>query len=242
MENNFRRQTAHKLWISNILSSIFKKNEETKQSYIEFENTQISRVNLVATVVDQFENNEQTYISVTIDDSSAQIRIKSWNEETSLLNNLKNGDTIFLIGKIREYNEERYLIPEFVKTVDILKEISRKLELKNQIKFEPTMEINKPQEQEIKIPTQDTEQNPTQNITEEVKPSQVQEEKIQESPEPIKRKIITSIEKLDQEDGAPIIEVINESQVEESEANKVIEELMKEGEIYQISQGKLKTT
>ena len=70
----------------------------------------------------------------------------------------------------------------------------------------------------------------------------ITEERIQQPIEQLKRKVISIIEKLDNDNGADILDIIKESKLEESHANKIIEELIKQGDIFQISLGKLKAT
>src|SRR3989344_7586421 len=109
MVEAFKRQTAYKLWINDLLVNEFVKNEDNQSmAYLNFMDKQISRVNIVATVVQVLKNSEKQYAFLTIDDSSGQIRAKTWNESIQLLDNVNIGDAILLIGRIREYNNEIY--------------------------------------------------------------------------------------------------------------------------------------
>jgi DNA replicative helicase MCM subunit Mcm2 (Cdc46/Mcm family) len=45
---------------------------------------------------------------------------------------------------------------------------------------------------------------------------------------------------MDKGEGADIIEVVEETKLDEEEANSLIQELLKEGEIFEIKSGKLK--
>ena len=70
------------------------------------------------------------------------------------------------------------------------------------------------------------------------------EEKIDYSPpipiESQRQTILGLVDKYDTEDGADMLNVISNSKINEYETNRIIEELIKEGEIFQISPGKLK--
>src|SRR3989344_8299368 len=229
MNEKIQRQTAYRIWIKNILSSEFKKEEgEFRPQYITLRNINIARVNIIATVIQTIRNDEKQYTSITVDDTSAQIRIKTWNESTELLKDIEISDTVLLIARIREYNNERYLVPEIIKKVDPLWELKRRLELLREIKSEG-IEIN---------------ENIHEQMIEESSLSSVTEERMQhkDMKESSKLKIIKSIEKLDTEQGANILDVIKEADINREEADRIIESLIKEGEIYQIGQGRLKTT
>ncbi len=231
MAELFRRQTAYKLWINDLIVNELVKDEDNQsRAYLNFMDKKISRINVVATVVQVLKNNEKQYAFLTIDDSSGQIRVKTWSESIQLLDNINIGDTILLIGRIREYNNEIYIVPEIVKKVNALWEIERRLELSKDT--ENGIEKQKITEIQIK--------NSEKYIGDNA--ALVTEEKVQAPPETLKGKIINLIEKLDKEDGADIIEVINQSNLEKSKVDKVIEDLIKQGEIYQIGPNKLKTT
>ena len=69
----------------------------------------------------------------------------------------------------------------------------------------------------------------------------VTEEKVENNLVESKRqKILTLIEKFDTNSGADILQVIEESKFDKKEANDIIDELIKEGEIFQIKVGRLK--
>lgn len=86
-------------------------------SHIILNNKKISRVNIVATVIQKFENEELTYANITVDDGSSDIRIKAWAADIDLISNLKVGDLILVVGRIKQYNDEIYIVPEIVKKV-----------------------------------------------------------------------------------------------------------------------------
>ena len=225
----FQRQTAYKIWVSNILNNKLIKEEdgEFKQSYIIINNKKIIRVNIIATVVQISKSTEKQYISIIIDDTSGQIRIKTWNEDTALLNDLNVADTILLIGRVREYNQEIYITPEIVKQVDPLFELQRKLELMQDLNLKENPLIK------------ETENTYSENNA---AATLITEERIQQPIEQLKRKVINIIEKLDKDNGADMLDIIKESKLEKLLLDKVIEELIKQGDIYQIAQNKLKTT
>ena len=77
------RLTAYKTWISDLLNSNYVETHgEFESNYVELYNTQISKVNIVATVVNKMESDDKNYASITLDDGSEEIRLKTWREDT----------------------------------------------------------------------------------------------------------------------------------------------------------------
>lgn len=219
-----KRQTAYKLWIVNILNSPFvRKDGEFEPNYLDFDKKQISRVNLIGIVVDKYSNTENTYATIALDDGSATIRIKAFKDDLFLLTNLKRGDMICIIGRLKEYNNEVYVIPEIVKNVDDPNlELLRKAELLK-LYGKPSFEVKKV---EIK------------QVFDQEKEDDFEEEDIEDVSENSKQKILNLIEK-GPENGININEVVTNSALNEDEANLIIKELLKQGEIYQPRPGYL---
>src|SRR3989344_2985801 len=126
MMEQISRLVAHKLWLGELKEEKFvQRSGEFESNYIALNNKQVTRVNIVANVVNKFENEDKSYIGITMDDSSAQIRLKTWREDTRILENISIGDIVLIIGKIKKYNEEIYILPEIVKKVSPNDEILR---------------------------------------------------------------------------------------------------------------------
>lgn len=231
-----QRQTAHKLWIANLINSQFIKQEgEWEPNYIQINNLKISRVNIVANIVLTYNNEDNSYITLTIDDGSAQIQIKAWREDTAILKDLKIGDTILVIGRVREYNNQTYLTPEIIKKLDNPSWLKvRKLEL-TKLYGKPEV-VQQPQQTQI--------QPPIQNTQPQIQEQQVTEEKVESTPvtETSRQKILSLIEKHStSEDGAEMTKLIDESGLSEEEAEAIMQDLMKEGEIFSPKPGFLKS-
>ena len=205
-----KRNVAYKIWLSNLLNGTFIKREEEFQSdYIETNGYKISRVNLIGNVTFKYESQDGNYLSVTLDDGSFSIRLKAWNEDTRLLQNINQGDMVLVVGKLRKFNDEIYLIPEIVKLIDNPNiEMLRKLEL--------FKEFGKPLVIE-----------PKEQITEE-KEIEVNDPYVSAS----RKKILEIIESFSNEQGIKMDEVVEKSGLGE-EAEQILNELLKEGEIYQ---------
>jgi len=122
-----KRQIAHKVVISDILNCDFIK-DDISAGYIKLNNVNISRVNIISTIVDK--SGRTGYSGAVIDDGTGRILLKSF-ENTDVFSILNIGDVVLIVGRIREFNNERYIVPEILKKLDnTLWMAARKIELK----------------------------------------------------------------------------------------------------------------
>lgn len=124
------RQTARKARIWDIVNGTFIKKEGFEPSVVRTHlGEEISRVRLLGTVVSKFVAEDEKYAAVTLDDGSDTIRLKTF-KTTKPLDSLNVGDMVDVIGKLREYEGEKYMIPEIARKVnDPNYEVMRRLEL-----------------------------------------------------------------------------------------------------------------
>jgi len=219
-----KRNVAYKVWISQLVNNKYVKQEgEFESSYIEANGKKISRVNIIATVVNKFSSDDRGYISITIDDGSSEIRLKTWGDDSKMIANINSGEVILAIAKVREYNNEIYLTPELVKTINDLNwEIARKLELLREYGFVKKLE---------------TINHDVQNTMQETK-KEYTEERIENSISNDRRQVVLDmINKLATSDGISINEISRQSGLSIEEVNIIINDLVKEGEIYKSKAG-----
>lgn len=132
-----KRETGYKIKIGDILNGNPVIEEENKEGtlrerfrFLELNNKQIQRVNIVANIIDKFiSEGEKRFATLTIDDASGQIRLKVFGEDVSKFEDLNQGDTIMVIGLLRSYNKELYILPEIIKKTDPRYLLIRKLEI-----------------------------------------------------------------------------------------------------------------
>lgn len=232
------RQTAYKVWISDIIHGEFINPEgEWTPSYVQVKDKKISRVNVIANVIMNYKNEDSTYISLTLDDGSDNIALKVWNEDTKILENIKIGDTVLVIGRVREYNGQIYLVPE----------ITRRLEKPEWVQLRK-LELTKIYGEKIKseTPNQDIQEIPAQTIKETPVINEekiIEEEVISTTEESIgeeRQKVLDIIKELDSGQGAEKTEVVAKTGFGEDSTNNLIQDLLKEGEIFEIKAGRLK--
>jgi len=155
-----KRETAFKLRINDILKAnpIFDQtllenpnsppNPNPRLLNIELGDKNIVRVNLIANVIDKFESEGETkFATITLDDGSGQIKARVFKEDIGKLQQTNQGDTLLIIGLIRSYNQELYILPEIVKKQDPKYLLVRKLEIEKLI---PKPKTNN-EKKEIKV-------------------------------------------------------------------------------------------
>ena len=138
LEKTFqKRQIAYKARVSDILNGSFSK-DELSAGYIKLNGVNVSRVNVIANIVYK-SGDEQNYNSALIDDGTGKILLRTF-ENTNLFSKADIGNIVLVIGKVREYNNERYILPEIVRKLEKFEWMSlRKIELKDTI-IEPVKE------------------------------------------------------------------------------------------------------
>lgn len=132
---------ARKALILDIINSEFVKQEGTEPGYIKTKHGDMSKLRVLATVVDKFVADDSNFATLTLDDSTETIRAKLFKEDVKKLEPINIGDIIDAIGMIKEYEGEVYLAPqvlnkitnpnwEFLRKLEILDERLPKTEAK----------------------------------------------------------------------------------------------------------------
>jgi len=132
-----KRNIAYRMRIGDVLKGR-PMIEEGKFLFLEFGEKKIVRINILANCVDRFiQEGEKKYASITVDDASGQLRLKTFGDDIEILKKVNQGDTLQIIGNMREWNGELYMIPEVVKKVDPRWLLVRKLEIQHSKKDIP---------------------------------------------------------------------------------------------------------
>ncbi|MEK6945316.1 MAG: OB-fold nucleic acid binding domain-containing protein [Nanoarchaeota archaeon] len=131
-DQEFKRHTAYKLKVGNILSGKPVMDGE-RFSFLELGSKKIVRVNIIGNIVDKYEGaGESKYLTFTLDDGSGQTRLKTFGDDTSRFANFMQGQTVVVIGTLRFWNNELYISPEIIKEQDPKYLLIRKLELEKE--------------------------------------------------------------------------------------------------------------
>lgn len=214
-QQQIKRDIAIKTRIKHILEGKYVKEEGWKPNFITtIYGENIARVNIIGIVVSEpnIEGKSQT---ITIDDGSDKITLRSF-EDGVTLSKFVLGDVINVIGKPKEYVGLKYVVPELIKKINNNKwlEIRKKeLELK-----EKTQQIQ---------PASQEPQKEQPNIEE-----SVVEEKTDVD------NVIDLIKKLDSGDGVFVEDLL--SKLNSPESEKIINSLLEQGDIFEVQPGKVK--
>jgi RPA family protein len=143
MSEQFKRNVAYKYRIGDVLlgKPMF---DGERFSFLELGDRKIVRVNLVGNIIDKYESDgERKYIFFTLDDGSGQIKIKCFGDEALRFKDVFQGQTVLVIGVLRNFNNETYLSPEIIREQDTKYLLIRKLETeKDKSKNAQPMERN----------------------------------------------------------------------------------------------------
>ena len=127
-DQQFKRNIAYKLRIGDILigKPIF---DAERFIFLELGDKKIVRINLVANIVDKFESEgEKKFIVFTVDDGSGQIKMRAFAEDVEKFKDFSQGQTILVIGVVRSFNNELYILPEIIREQEQKYLLLRKLE------------------------------------------------------------------------------------------------------------------
>lgn len=146
-QQDFKRNIAYKLRIGDLL--VGKPiSEGEKFIFLELGDKRIVRVNIIGNIIERYDsNNERKYSFLTVDDGSGQIKLKSFGDDIDKLENLSQGQTILIIGVLRNFNNEVYISPEIVRVQDSKYLLVRKIELE---KIMPVVKVNNGQQGAIR--------------------------------------------------------------------------------------------
>lgn len=201
-----KRQTAYKIRIKDLFSGQYLKEEgEWAPTYVLFKDKKISRVNIIASVIDRYENEEKSYGTIDLDDGTGVIKGKVWREDIKLIEDINVGDLVLVVAKVKEMNDDRHLILEVIK---VLKNPSwaelRKLEL---------------------------------NKLWGVEAIKIENEVVDQSTVNSRQKVLSLIEKFEEINEEELVDKLDLSK---EEIFKIVNELIKEGEIYRPTPGCLR--
>ncbi|HII14728.1 MAG TPA: hypothetical protein HA362_00285 [Nanoarchaeota archaeon] len=201
------RATAYIFWIKDIVNAV---PEITPEGFRVFgiHGRQAKRVNVISAVIGAYQNEPKTYSALTLDDGSGQIRVKAWDEDTKAIAGVSVGDIALVVGLLHESNGEIFIRPELARKLGVEWASARKSGLLSSYGKAPA---------EGRL-----------NVTEEL---------VGEPVEPTmeaRGKVLSLIESQGQ---VAVEDLIKISGMRRALVEKVVEELIKDGEIFQPKAG-----
>lgn len=222
-----KRWTAYKMHIKDIVNGNY-----SGEGFISFGQLQVNRVRIMGTVVQKFIAEDNGYGFFILDDGTETIRVRSFKDSVDLIKTVEIGDMIDVFGRVRKYEEEIYVIPEILRKVEEPNfYILRKLELKKQDKKIIKAEAPKPAE--AKHAEQPDE------IVEELIDTGAVKPHAGEAVNP-RRKVVDCIAGFDKGEGVEVDKLMKGCGLSEEIVERVLTDLMNEGEIFEPRAGKVK--
>jgi len=240
------RQTKSHARISDIINGNFIRKEGFEPSYVLTDLGQrIYRAYLIGTIVDKFMSENGNYSSITIDDDSDSIRVKAFREQVNIFDNLNVGDLVMLIGKVRNYADENYIIPEIVKKItDPNLESLHKLEVLKELTFhKKALEtIKKEKENFDDVEKLKRYVKKQHRINAELVDSILEtltnvEETKEKDYKPL---LLETLDRLDEGEGVEFRKLLEESKLPENAFEEVINEILSDGICFEPKPGIMK--
>ncbi len=108
------RMTAVRASVADIVHGTY--SEEDGHHVVSPQGVELRRVVLVGFIVRQYVG-QGGFVIITIDDGTETITAKSWGE-TQSLEQVETNTLAMIVGKLREYEGEVYIVPEIVRPLD----------------------------------------------------------------------------------------------------------------------------
>ncbi|MFH1424977.1 MAG: OB-fold nucleic acid binding domain-containing protein [archaeon] len=124
-------ELATKIHIKDILDGKFTPGQGYESGTLKTtDGKEIKKIHILATIVEKFVAEDKGFASITLDDATETIKVKVFKEHVAKIEPRKVGDIIDVMGVLREYEGEVYVMPDFIKIIDDPNwEILRNLEL-----------------------------------------------------------------------------------------------------------------
>jgi len=240
MTSQYVRQTAIPCSVLEISGGAWVQNDGLAPSGVQTDKGFVSRASIIGIVV------EKRDVSFSLDDGTNIINVRSFDPKPNI--NVEIGDVVLLIGRPREYNQERYIVLEIVKRLhnhSWLHYRKRELDLFAQLvpaQSDAELERKRQYTAQIVAAAQATAAAasmkahvapivPTQGVS--------VEELVQETaPQNPFEKVMAAIRQLDAGSGADMEEVIAVANHPETE--QLLKTLLEEGEIFEVRPGMIK--
>ncbi|MDY6773963.1 MAG: hypothetical protein SVS85_02085 [Candidatus Nanohaloarchaea archaeon] len=261
MPESRERLTARKARIEDLKEGKYYEQEGFDPNYVLTPTgLVVSRARVLGTVVDTFVNDDGSYGAVTVDDGSGTIRGKFF-QDLGKMEEVGEGDIVELVGKVKEYDGERYVNPELVLERSPTYELVRAVELEQlRNEWEEYVELARELREEGKSDenivqelqgeglserdaegvVQFVEEGGSERDREEEPEQETQEEEMEDEKEDRREAVVDAIEKLDEGEGVEYGDIREDAGIEEETLEEVVNDLLSDGTCYEPRPGRIK--
>ncbi|MFQ5800690.1 MAG: OB-fold nucleic acid binding domain-containing protein [Candidatus Hydrothermarchaeales archaeon] len=202
-------RTGYKLFIRDITDRPLN-SEEGRRPYVNYNGLEVSTVRVMGAVVSRYDS--EGFTILTIDDSTETVSVRTFGEDVERVRDIGVGDTVDVIGTLREYEGETYIMPRSLCRVE-----------------DPNWEVVR--NLELLIRAKKTGVGVAEGRGVDV------EEVVEEDLKPI---VLRLIEKLDSGDGADYKTLLKESSLEDAQLDQALNDLLSDSDIYEPKIGRFK--
>jgi RPA family protein len=123
-----KRETAYRLPLNELVDADFFKSDEAYAAHyaITKSNYKVSRVLIWGNVLSVQEKDTQT--ALQLHDFTEEMKVVAFEDKKVLLAEVKGGDVVQVIGKIRQNDKENYIVIEHIKQLNAEEEAIARLE------------------------------------------------------------------------------------------------------------------
>lgn len=199
----------------------------------------VARAKIVGVVVEKFVSEDRRFASITVDDGTEAIHARVFSEDLGIIEDVGPGDLVTVVGKVKRYNDENYIAPDFVKkSSDPNYETLFRLELLKNIraKKKAADEIRKMRD---RMSDEELEEYASEkfgfdkSVLSAILGSG--EESVDYRP-----MILSVMDRLDDGSGVEIGKLLEACEIDESMAESAVSDLISSGEVYEPTVGKLR--
>ncbi len=235
-----------KVRIKQITTGQYTTQEGFNPNYVLTKNgIRLSRVRVLATVVDKFVAESGKFASITLDDGTDTIRAKIFNA-LSLPESVNTGNIVYVIGRVKEYQGEIYIMPEVITqcentNMEMLFELEMRQQMeewkrKREIVLEHKAQVS--DLAELKRFLRERFGIDEEEVEGIMASSETEEETIEEKDN--KQKLLELIVMVDTGQGCDYTDLMEQSGVSEEDVDSAINELLEEGVCFEPKPGKIK--
>lgn len=236
------RPFAHKLKIEDlVLGRYVRPPESTEPGHVLTPwGDQVFRARILGTVVEKFLREDHGYAVLRLDDGTETITVRAWGDRVPELVGFNPGDLVDVLGRVREFGGEVYLVPdliirvedpnwELVRELEILRSRKQALaagkrpQLQREMGLEPTY-----LEAELRQPV------------ESVSGEEVEEPALPQIPDELKKRALLALGKLGGAEGVDLADLAAELDIPLREVEEIIRALIIDGEVFEPRAGKFK--
>ncbi|MEM2878336.1 MAG: OB-fold nucleic acid binding domain-containing protein [Candidatus Hadarchaeales archaeon] len=226
------KPTAYRLRIGELVAGKYVRSTEVSEPshLVTKSGLKLARARIIGTVIEKFLRDDRGYIMLRLDDGSETITLRAWRDGVQELERYKTGDVLDVIGKVREFEGEIYLVPEMIFEVrDPNFELMREVEnVRNTLRLHAEIGGGATGG-EVKVPLI-------------VEAEEHEESSLPQVPDETKNKVLLALDRLDSKTGVSVREICEEIHLPPGEVEDAVRVLLAEGNVFEPEAGRYRIT